>query len=134
MNIQMASKELSPTEIIMQDRTCQGGEAERVLNVIQHRLDQGNTLVIRKHNCLYLITRLGAGEAEGHFYGAESAWYTVKAVKYFIEQTRQAGIHTLYICDFTDPNMERMLNMINLTVQPSDKEGFEYMVNLARSM
>lgn len=130
----MANKELSPTEIIMRDRTCQGGEAERVLDVIQHRLDQGNTLVIRKHNCLYLITRLGIGEAECHFYGAESAWYTVKAVKYFIEQTRDSGIHTLYICDFTDPNMERMLNMIKLTVQPSDKEGFKYMLNLRRSM
>jgi hypothetical protein len=130
----MANKELSPTEIIMRDRTCQGGEAERVLDVIQHRLNEGNTLVIRKHNCLYLITRLVIGEAECHFYGAESAWYTVKAVKYFIEQTRDSGIHTLYICDFTDPNMERMLNMIKLTVQPSDKEGFKYMLNLRRSM
>jgi hypothetical protein len=134
MSTQMATKELSPVDIIMMDRTCQGGEGKRVLDVIQHRLHQGNTLVIRKYNCLYLVTRLGFGEAEGHFYGAESAWYTVKAVKYFIEQTKQAGIHTLYICDFTDPNMERMLEIINLTVQPSDKEGFEYMVNLARSM
>jgi hypothetical protein len=134
MNIQMAIKELSPTEIIMGDRTCQGEEGKRVLDVIQHRLNQGNTLVIRKHNCLYLVTRLGIGEAEGHFYGVESAWYTVKAVKYFIEETRKTGIHTLYICDFTDPNMERMLGMINLTIQPSDKKGFEYMVNLARSM
>lgn len=134
MNIQMATKELSPTEIIMQDRTCQGGEAERVLDVIQHRLNDGNSLLIRKHNCLYFIARIGFGEAEVHFYSADSAWYTVKAAKYFAEQSRQAGIHTLYICDFTDPNMERILEIIGLTVQPSDKDGFEYMVNLARSM
>jgi hypothetical protein len=134
MRTQMPEKELSPTEIIMKDRTCQGGEAERVLSVLKIRMNDSNSLMIRKNNSLYFVSRIGIGEAEGHFYSTDKAIYVFKAVKYFIEQTRNAGFRILYICDFTDPNMERMLEMINLTVQPSDKEGFNYMVNLARSM
>lgn len=134
MNTQMAAKELSPVEIIMGDHTCQNGEGERVIEVIEERLSEGNTLLVRKHNSLYLITRLGIGEAEGHFYSVDSAIYAVRALKYFIDQTRDSGIHTLYVHDFSDPKMKRMLEMIKLTVQPSDKEGFKYMLNLGRSM
>lgn len=126
--------EPSTIDIIMNDPTCQNGEAERVLPIIEERLEEGNSLLIRKYNSLYLITRLGMGEAEGHFYTVDKAIQVVKAVKYFIEQTRNAGIHTLYIHDFSDLNMKRILEMIDLTVQPSDKDGFKHMVNLARSM
>lgn len=134
MRIEMAAKELSPTEIIMGDHTCQNGEAERVLDVIVHKLNYEDSLLIQKYNSLYLITRIGIGEAEAHFYSVDSAIYAVRALKYFIDQTRDSGVHTLYVHDFSDPKMKRMLEMIKLTVQPSDKEGFKYMINLARSM
>jgi len=134
MNIQMATKELSPTEIIMQDRSCQKGEAERVLPIIEERLLEGNSLLVRKYNSLYLITRIAVGEAEAHFYSVDSAIYAVRALKYFIDQTKESGVHTLYIYDFSDPNMKRMLEMIKLTVQPSDRKEFNYMINLGRSM
>lgn len=130
----MATKELSPVEIIMGDHTCQNGEAERVLDVIGHKLNYEDSLLIQKYNSLYLITRIGIGEAEAHFYSVDSAIYVVRALKYFIDQTRDSGVHTLYVHDFSDPKMKRMLEMIKLTVQPSDKEGFKYMINLARSM
>jgi hypothetical protein len=134
MNTQMPVKELLSLDIIMNDHTCQNGEGERVLEVIEERLNNGNSLLIRKYNSLYLITRLAVGEAEGHFYSVDSAIYAVRAVKYFIEQTKESGVHTLYIYDFSDPNMKRMLEMIKLTVQPSDKKEFNYMINLGRSM
>ena len=134
MNIQMSVKEIPSIDIIMGDHTCQNGEGERVLEVIEERLNNGNSLLIRKYNSLYLITRLAVGEAEGHFYSVDSAIYAVRAVKYFIEQTKESGVHTLYIYDFSDPKMKRMLEMIKLTVQPSDKKDFNYMVNLGRSM
>ena len=117
----------------MNDRACQNGEAERVIPIVLERLNEGNTLLIRKYDSLYLITRMGIGEAEIHFYSVDDALRVVKASKYFIDQTRDAGIHTVYIRGFTDNNMKRILTMIKLTIQPSDKEGFEYMVNLRRS-
>jgi hypothetical protein len=121
------------SEIIMKDRTCQNGEAERVLPIVMNRLNEGNSLLIRKYDSLYLITRIGIGEAEIHFYSVDDALRVVKASKYFIDQTRDSGIHTVYIQGFSDDNMKRVLKMIKLTIQPSDKEGFEYMVNLRRS-
>lgn len=130
----MPTKELPAIEIIKGDRTCQNGEAERVLEAIEERLNGNNSLIIRKYNSLYLITRLGVGEAEIHFYSVDDALYVVKAAKFFIDQTREAGIHTVYTCDFSDPNMKRILKMIKLIVQPSDKEGFKYMINIGRSM
>lgn len=134
MNMQMSVKEISPIDIIMGDHTCQNGEAERVLDVIEYRLNEGKSLLIRKYNSLYLITRLAVGEAEAHFYSVDSAIYAVRALKYFIDQTKESGVHTLYIYDFSDPNMKRMLEMIKLTVQPADKKEFSYMINLGRSM
>jgi hypothetical protein len=134
MSTQMPIKELPAIDIIKGDHTCQNGEAERVLEVIEERLSNNNSLMIRKYNSLYLITRLGIGEAEIHFYSVDDALYVVKAAKYFIDQTRNSGIHTVYTCDFSDPNMKRILKMIKLTVQPSDKKGFKYMVNIGRSM
>jgi hypothetical protein len=134
MNIQMATKELPALDIIMGDHTCQNGEGERVLGVIEERLNEGNSLLIRKYNSLYLITRIAVGEAEAHFYSVDSAIYAVRALKYFIDQTKESGVHTLYIYDFSDPKMKRMLEMIKLTVQPSDKKEFSYMINLGRSM
>jgi hypothetical protein len=133
MNIQMAT-ELSAVDIILNDHTCQDGEAERVLPIIQERLNEGNSLLIRKYNSLYLITKLGIGEAEIHFYSVDDPLYVVRASKYFIDQTRDAGIHTVYIQGFSDWGMERILRMIKLTIQPSDKKPYEYMVNLKRSM
>jgi hypothetical protein len=134
MNLQMATKELPAANIIMGDPTCQNGEGERVLDAIHHRLGEGNSLLIRKHNSLFFLTRIGFGEVEAHFYSVDSAIYAVRALKYFIDQTRDSGVHTLYIYDFSEPKMERMLKMIKLTVQPSDKEEFKYMLNLGRSM
>lgn len=124
----------SAIDIIKGDVTCQNGEAERVLPIILEGVNSGNSLLIRKNNSLYFITRIDVGIAEGHFYSIDSALSAVKAVKYFIEQTRDSGISILYIYDFSDPSMKRILEMIGLKVQPSDKEDFKYMVNLARSM
>ena len=126
-------EELKPTDIIFGDHTCQNGEAERVLEAIAERLNEGNSLLIRKYNSLYLITRIGIGEAEIHFYSVDEPLYVVRASKYFIDQTRDSGIHTVYIPDFSDQRMMRILKMIKLTIQPSDKQGFKYMVSLRRS-
>jgi hypothetical protein len=134
MNIQMATKELPALDIIMGDHTCQNGEGERVLDAINYRLSQGNSLLVRKSNSLFFVTRIGFGEVEAHFYSVDSAICAVRALKYFIDQTRDSGVHTLYIYDFSDSKMGRMLEMIKLTVQPSDKEEFKYMINLAGSM
>jgi hypothetical protein len=126
--------QLPVVEIIKQDHTCQNGEAERVLPIIEERLLEGNSLLVRKYNSLLLVTRLEVGEAETHFYSVDNALHAVRALKYFIDQTRDSGIRTIYINDFSDPNMKRMLEIIKLKVQPSDKEDFKYMVNLVRSM
>jgi hypothetical protein len=133
MNTHMSVAEIPPISIIMGDHTCQNGEAERVIDVIDSRLSEGESLLVRKYNSLYLVTRLGDGNVEGHFYSVDPALYAVKATKYFIDETKKSGAQTLYISDFSDPKMKRILEMINLTVQPSDKEDFKYMVNLARS-
>jgi hypothetical protein len=125
--------ELSPVKIIIDDHTMSDEQAEKTIQVIQDRLDEGNSLLIRKYDSLYLITRIGIGEAEIHFFSVDDALRVVKASKYFIDQTRDSGIHTVYIKGFSDENMKRVLKMIKLTVQPSDKENFEYMVNLRRS-
>jgi hypothetical protein len=127
-------KEPPAIEIIKQDHTCQNGEAERVLPIIEERLSEGNSLLVRKYNSLFFITRLEIGEAEAHFYSIDDALLAVRALKYFIDQARNSGIHTLYIYDFSDSKMGRMLEMIKLTVQPSDKKEFKYMINLAGSM
>jgi hypothetical protein len=126
-------KEPPAIEIIKQDHTCQNGEAERVLPIIEERLSEGNSLLVRKYNSLFFITRLAIGEAETHFYSIDDALHAVRALKYFIDQTRDSGIHTIYIQGFTDDKMKRMLEMIKLTIQPSDKDPFEYMVSLRRS-
>lgn len=126
-------KEPLAVEIIMRDHTCQNGEAERVLPIIEERLLEGNSLLVRKYNSLFFITRLRVGEAETHFYSIDDALHAVRALKYFIDQTRESGIHTIYIQGFTDDKMKRMLEMIKLTIHPSDKDPFEYMVSLRRS-
>lgn len=134
MQNQTYKDELPPIKIIMDDHTMSDEEAKETVQTILDRINQGNTLLIRKYNSLYLITRIGIGEAEIHFYSVDDALRVARASKYFIDQTREAGIHTVYTCDFTDPNMKRILKMIKLTVQPSDKEGFKYMISLGRSM
>lgn len=127
-------KEPLAVDIIKQDHTCQNGEAERVLPIIEERLSEGNSLLVRKYNSLFFITRLAVGEAETHFYSIDDALHAVRALKYFVDQTRDSGIRTIYINDFSDPKMQRMIEIIKLKVQPSDKEDFKYMVNLVRSM
>jgi len=134
MNLQMTTKELSASQIIMDDHTMSDEEAVSTVQVISERLNEGNSLLIRKYNSLYLITRLGIGEAEIHFYSVDDALRVVRASKYFIDQTRDSGIHTVYIPDFTDENMKRILTMLKFTIQPSDKKEFKYMLNLGRSM
>lgn len=134
MNTQMAIKELPASQIVMDDHTMSDEEAAGTLQTIVDRLNHGNSLLIRKYNSLYLITRIAIGEAEIHFYSVDDALRVVRASKYFLDQTRDSGIHTVYIPDFTDENMKRILKMLKFTIQPSDKEGFKYMVNLGRSM
>lgn len=95
-------------------------------------MNDGNSLLVRKYNSLFFLTRLDYGKAEAHFYSIDKAIYAFKALKYFIEQTEKSGVDRLYICDFTDKSMERMLNMLDLTIQSSDKEGFKYMIDLQR--
>jgi hypothetical protein len=133
MQNQTYKDELPPIKIIMDDHTMSDEEAKNTVQVILDRLNEGNSLLIRKYDSLYLITRMGIGEAEIHFYSVDDALRVVKASKYFIDQTRDSGVHTVYIKGFSDDNMKRVLKMIKLTIQPSDKEGFEYMVNLRRS-
>lgn len=126
-------QELGVIEIIKKDHTCQNGEAERVLPIIYDRLMEGNSIFIRKYNSLCFLTKVDLDKVEAHFYSVDTALYVVRAVKYFIDQMRSAGFSTMYVFDFSDPNMKRILEMINLEVKPSDMQCFKYMLNLLRS-
>ena len=123
-------QELGVIEIITKDHTCQNGEAERVLPIIHRRLLEGNSIFIRKNNSLCFLTRLDNEKLEVHFYSVDSALLVVRAVKYFIEQMKSAGYKWMYINDFSDVNMKRILDMLKHFVEPSDIQSFKYMLNL----
>ena len=127
-------KELSVLDIIKNDHTCQDGEAERVLPIIYERLLEGNSLFVRQKNSLCFMTIVGFKKVESHFYSVDNAFSVVKAVKYFINQMKSAGFKVMYVKDFSDVKMKRMLEINKLAIKPSDIQDYKYMVDLTRSI
>jgi deoxyribodipyrimidine photolyase-like uncharacterized protein len=125
-------KELTAIDIIKKDHTCQNGEAERVLPIIYERLLDGNSLFVRQKNSLCFMTIVGLQKVEAHFYSIDKAFYVVKAVKYFINQMKSAGFKVMYVKDFSDVKMKRILEINKLIIKSSDIQDFKYMVDLNR--
>jgi deoxyribodipyrimidine photolyase-like uncharacterized protein len=121
---------MTPTQIIINDRTSLEDGYENVISALGQRLDEGNSLLIQKDNSLLFLTRLDEGVVEAHFYSTESAHKVVSAVQHFINEMVENGIKVMYIYDFGDDNMNRILQIIGLTVLPSDRDPYQFMVNL----
>jgi len=121
---------MTPTQIIINDRTSLEDGYENVISALGQRLNEGNSLLIQKDNSLLFLTRLDEGVVEAHFYSTESAHKVVSAVQHFINEMVENGIKVMYIYDFGDDNMNRILQIIGLTVLPSDRDPYQFMVNL----
>jgi len=126
----MVMQQMTPTQIIMNDPTSLEDGYENVIAALEQRLDEGNSLLIQKDNSLLFLTKIDDGAVEAHFYTVEEAHKVVSAVQHFIKEMIKSGIRVMYIYDFGDANMERILGMIGLDVLPSDKEQYQFMVNL----
>lgn len=126
----LSMQHMTPSQIIMNDPTSLEDGYENVISALESRLQEGNSLLIQKDNSLLFLTRIGEGMAEAHFYTTDSAHKVVSAVRYFIEQMVNGGVKVMYIYDFGDKNMNRILQMIGLEVLPSDNERYQFMVNL----
>jgi hypothetical protein len=126
----MVMQQMTPTQIIMNDPTSLEDGYENVIAALEQRLDEGNSLLIQKDNSLLFLTKIDDGAVEAHFYTVEEAHKVVSAVQHFINEMIKSGIRVMYIYDFGDANMERILGMIGLDVLPSDKEQYQFMVNL----
>ena len=126
----MVMQQMTPTQIIMNDPTSLEDGYENVIAALEQRLDEGSSLLIQKDNSLLFLTKIDDGAVEAHFYTVEEAHKVVSAVQHFINEMIKSGIRVMYIYDFGDANMERILGMIGLDVLPSDKEQYQFMVNL----
>lgn len=127
---EIVMQQMTPTQIIMNDPTSLEDGYENVIAALEQRLDEGNSLLIQKDNSLLFLTRIDDGAVEAHFYSTETAHKVVSAVQHFINEMVKNGIKVMYIYDFGDDNMNRILQMIGLDVLPSDREHYQFMVNL----
>ena len=123
-------QQMTPTQIIMNDPTSLEDGYENVISALEQRIDEGNSLLIQKDNSLLFLTRIDDGVVEAHFYSTENAHKVVSAVQHFINEMVKNGIKLMYIYDFGDANMNRILQMIGLNVLTSDREPYQFMVNL----
>ena len=120
---------MQASEIITQDAHQHGVDPSGVLNFVHQRIQSGKGSILQHGDSILLITHLDQGDAEVHLYTVESPLALVKSLKNFLHILQQTPIQRIY-GKADNPGILKMLEMIGLSVQHSDRPEYNWMADI----
>jgi len=121
---------MTPSEIILNDKTSIRDGAKKVLAAIVSAVNTGAAVMLQKNNSLAVFIGLGNDAVEVHLYTVDSAMALASALKYFHEKMVESHIKRVYAQEPAEKNLISLLKSVGINVQKSNKPEYTWMADV----
>jgi hypothetical protein len=119
---------MTPSEIIKQDASRQGYNADVVLRKIDAATKNGGALLLQENDSVLLLVALPGNAAEAVLYTADSPLNFKDSLSKFLAKIRSSDISKIY-GKSESPEMTQALQSLGIKIQQSDNPKFEWMIS-----
>jgi hypothetical protein len=121
---------MTPSQIILNDKTSIRDGAKKVLAAIAAIIKSGSGIMLQKNNSLAVFIGLGDDAVEVHLYTVDSAMALASALKYFYEKMVESHIKRVYAIEPAEKNLIGLLKSVGINVQKSDRPEYTWMADV----
>jgi hypothetical protein len=113
---------MKASEIIANQAEKSGHDPQKVLLAVKNLVDQGNTILLREQDTIFIITRAGGDAVEVTMCSADGAMNLPKVVLSAMKKIKASGAKIIY-GDEEDQNMLEVFQQIGVPFQPENSGG-----------
>jgi hypothetical protein len=120
---------MQASEIIAQDAKQHGIDPDKVLRFVGNQIQQQKSILMQHKGSVLLLTNIGRDDVDIHLFTVESPSALLESMKNFLSTAKQSPIKRVY-GEADNPGILKMLGMIGLKVQSSDRPEYNWMAQL----
>lgn len=113
---------MTPADIIQNEAEKNGHDPQKVLLAIKKLVEQGNTILLREQDTIFVITRAGGNAVEVTMCSADGAMNLPKVVSSAMKKIKASGAKIIY-GDEEDQNLLEVLQQMGVPIQPENSGG-----------
>jgi hypothetical protein len=119
---------MTPSEIIKQDASRQGYDADIVLRKMAKAIESGGALLLQENDSVLVLLALPGGAAEAVLFTADSPLNFKDSLGKFLAKIRSSDIAKIY-GKTESSEMTQALQSLGIKIQQSDNPKFEWMIS-----
>jgi hypothetical protein len=120
---------MNPSEIIANEATKSGHDPAETLAKVKQLMEQGNSILLKEQDSVFLVTRIGGAAVEIVMFTADGAMNLPNVVMSALKKIKASGAKVIY-GDEDDAMLLEVLQQIGAPVQPDNSGGHAWAVQI----
>jgi hypothetical protein len=120
---------MSPSEIIANQAAKGGHDPAAVMATVKKYMEDGNSVLLREGDSVFLVTRIGGNAVEIVMFTADGAMNLPNIVTAALKKIQASGAKIIY-GDKEDAMLLDVLQKIGAPVQPENSDGHSWSVRI----
>jgi len=120
---------MNASEIITNQAAKTGHDPAAVLTAIKNYVEQGDSVLLKEQDTVFLVTRIGGNAVEVVMFTADGAMNLPNVVMTALKKIKASGAQIIY-GDAEDAMLLDVLQQIGAPVQPENSQGHDWSVRI----
>jgi hypothetical protein len=119
---------MKASQIIQADYSKRGEDPVKYLAGLSKLVSIKDAQLLQEGNTVLVLVRLGNNKVQVELFTQDNPLQLTKAINELIKKLRESGVTTIYGAD--DSELIKMLQYLDINVEPSDNPNYEWMAQL----
>jgi hypothetical protein len=120
---------MNASEIIANEARKIGLDPVAVMTEIKKYMDEGNSILLKEGDSVFLVTRAGGASVEVAMFSADGAMNLPNVVKSALQKIKDSGAQIIY-GDKEDSMLLEVLQQIGVPIQQENSEGHDWSIQI----
>jgi hypothetical protein len=119
---------MKASQIIQADYQKKGEDPVKYLAGLSKLVSIKDAQLLQEGDTVLVLVRLGNNKVQVELFTQDNPLQLTKAVNELVKKLKDTGVKTIYGAD--DPEFIKMLQYLDINVEPSDNPNYEWMAQL----
>ena len=120
---------MNASEIIANEAVKIGLDPAVVMAEVKKYMDEGNSILLKEGDSVFLVTRIGGAAVEIAMFSADGAMNLPQVVTSALQKIKDSGAQIIY-GDKEDSMLLEVLQQIGVPIQQENSEGHDWSIQI----
>jgi hypothetical protein len=120
---------MNASEIIANEAVKIGLDPATVMAEVKKYMDEGNSILLKEGDSVFLVTRIGGAAVEIAMFSADGAMNLPQVVTSALQKIKDSGAQIIY-GDKEDSMLLEVLQQIGVPIQQENSEGHDWSIQI----